>query len=110
MVYSYIQQRPKIEKSKSSCIIGHKSIENTHWEYITEWLLTVNIKIFGENIAIVAVNAPTIKNEFKAILIEVISKIEIRKEIILKGDLNGRTGSRKDDKAIGQYGEQTFNM
>ena len=71
------------------------------WEYINERLLTVNVKIYGRDIMIIAVYAQTddspleIKDEFEATLTDVISNIRCRKEIIMMEDFNGQMDQNK---------------
>ncbi|KAK4883910.1 hypothetical protein RN001_000181 [Aquatica leii] len=49
------------------------------------------------------------KDLFYQELTKVIDNIADRKELIILGDLNARTGSRNNDLIVGQYGENVVN-
>lgn len=61
------------------------------WKYVNEKLLTINIRIYGRNIVIIAVYTPTkdsalkIKDELQTTPTDVLSNIRCRKEIMLMG-------------------------
>lgn len=49
------------------------------------------------------------KNVFYDSLQAALDTVEDTREIILMGDLNGRTGSKTEDKIVGRYGEDHIN-
>lgn len=114
-IYSGVPKEKRARAGVSVVIRGKYRKYIKDWEYVDERLLTMDIKIFGRSIVIVAVYAPTddsaleIKDKFETTLTDVISKIGNRKEIILMGDFNGRTGAKQNDNVIGQYGEGNVN-
>ncbi|RZF32288.1 hypothetical protein LSTR_LSTR001752 [Laodelphax striatellus] len=80
-----------------------------------ERIIEVELEIYGREIVIIGVYGPTDdsqmqdKDEFFECLNATVEKINRRKEIILTGDLNGRTGRRANDTVIGSFGEDCLN-
>lgn len=87
----------------------------TSWEPINERIIKMNLTLKAHKITILgvyAVNDDALvnkKNEFFEQLHREITNIGDTREIIILGDLNSRTGSKVQDKVVGQYGEQTVN-
>lgn len=83
----------------------------TSWEAVSERIIKMNITLYGNRLTIFgvyAVNDDALvskKDEFFEHLHREISSIGRSREIIILGDLNGRTGAKTGDKAVGRYGE-----
>ncbi|XP_046662937.1 craniofacial development protein 2-like [Homalodisca vitripennis] len=64
---------------------------------------------------VIGLYAPTedatleVKDEFYGKITEVLDGMGQRNEIIIMGDLNGRTGRRVKDEVVGRFGEDTIN-
>ena len=99
-------------------ILINKNLEKyvKNWNAVNERIITIDMKGL-ENITytVIGVYAPTddatleVKDEFYENMTEVLDNIGRRNEIILMGDLNGRTGRKVKDKVVGQYGEDVTN-
>lgn len=109
---------PKEERAKRgvSLLIKKKYKKLlTNFEAINERIIKVNINILGRRLTIFGIYAP---NEDETVLIKdlffeelqlALENIGDNREIILMGDFNARTGSRRGDKVIGQFGEVNVN-
>lgn len=109
---------PKEKRSKAGvAIVVSKKYKRCikSWEEINERLMTLEMQIFGHTITIIAVYAPTndanndIKDAFENDLTSLLTKIGRRKEIIMLGDLNARTGHEERDPVVGSFGEDVVN-
>ena len=80
-------------------------------ESIDEIILKLDMNIWGYKLTIIGTYAPnedngaTVKDEFFANLNEVIIKSGSARQPILMGDMNGRTGRKTGDTAVGNFGE-----
>ncbi|MGL4388826.1 MAG: reverse transcriptase domain-containing protein [Brevinema sp.] len=110
----------KIEERAQAgvAILVNKKFNNKveEWNYISERIITVQIKITGnEKLLIVGCYGPSenehkeVKEEFWAKL-QVITENSIVKTLII-GDMNSRVGYKKDSTilALGKYGEEKTN-
>ena len=85
------------------------------WQYIDERLLQVQMRLNGNDVNIVGVYAPNDdadekqKEDFYNKLRLITDNIISRKEIGIIGDLNARTGSKRNDAAVGPHGELVAN-
>ena len=108
----------KYERAKrgESILINKKwkgSIKN--WESIDERILKLDMNIWGHKLTIIGIYAPnedngtTIKDEFFANLNKEIVKSGNGRQLILMGDMNGRTGRKTGDIIVANFGEDTIN-
>jgi exonuclease III len=108
----------KYERAKRgvSVLINKKwkgSIKN--WESIDERILKLDMNIWGYKLTIIGIYAPnednktTVKDEFFANLNEEIIKSGSGRQLILMGDMNGRTGRKTGDTVVGNFGEDMVN-
>ncbi|KYN44634.1 hypothetical protein ALC56_00921, partial [Trachymyrmex septentrionalis] len=71
--------------------------------------------IYGHNITSMAAYAPSkdehvdVKQEFFEKLYEIIAGIDINREIIMLGDLNGKIERQKNTQIVALFGEETNN-
>jgi len=104
----------KYERAKRgvSVLINKKwkgSIKN--WESIDERILRLDVNIWDYKLTIIGIYAPkedngaTVKDEFFANLNEEIVKSGSGRQLILMGDMHGRTGRRTGDTVVGNFGE-----
>lgn len=90
-----------------------KSIKS--WEPINERIIKVEMDLLGRHVVILGVYGPTAdrsereREEFMETLQEQVEKVNQSQELILAGDLNGRTGRKDNDKTIGRFGEAVTN-
>lgn len=103
-------------KAGVAILIKKKLANNIQdWQPVNERIGRLRIKIHGRDIVILAVYGPTEdsripeKDEFMDTLKEEIEKINTSQEIIIAGDINGRTGKRRNDDTVGPFGEDTLN-
>lgn len=110
--------KPKEERASSgvSIVIKKKYRKQIKaWEQITDRILKVEMELKNQPLVIIGVYGPNDdasrekKQEFYNELTRLLDKISNRKEIILLGDLNSRTGWRTDDSVVGPYGENIVN-
>jgi len=84
------------------------------WQYIDERLVQVQMQLNGNDVNIVGVNAPNDdaddkqKEDFYNKLRLITDNISSRKEIVII-DLNARTGSKRNNPAVGPHGELVAN-
>ena len=108
----------KYERAKRgvSVLINKKwkgSIKN--WEPIDERMVKVEMVIWGYKLTIIGVYAPnedngdTVKDEFFEKLNEEIVNSDRGRQLILMGDMNGRTGRKTGDTVVGNFGEDKVN-
>jgi len=108
----------KYERAKRgvSILINKKwksSIKN--WEAIDERILKLDMNIWGYKLTIIGIYAPnedtgvTVKDEFFANLNKEIVKSGSGRQLILMGDMNGRTGRKTADTVVGNFGEDMVN-
>ena len=96
-----------IKKKYKKCI--------KEWQYINERIVQVQIRLNGHDVNIVGVYAPNDdaddkqKENFYNTLGCMMDKNSSRKEIIILGDLNARTGSKRNDAVVGPHGELMIN-
>lgn len=109
---------PKEKRAKAGISIAiHKRYKMfiKDWESVNERIIKVRIQVFNRNLQVIGIYAPTddsnqaIKDDFEALVIEVLSSIGNNAEIILLGDFNGRTGYKINDLVVGKYGEEIIN-
>lgn len=109
---------PKDKRARAGVAISiHKKLKSCirSWEEIDERLLKMELNIWGHEIILLAVYAPTddsnmeLKDAFENNLINLLNNTSNRKEIILLGDFNARIGKKLNDPVIGNYGEDTTN-
>ncbi|KAF2880808.1 hypothetical protein ILUMI_25365 [Ignelater luminosus] len=109
---------PKEERARSGVSIAtrkryKKNIKS--WDQINDRILQVQMDLNGHLVTIIVAYDPNDdanvadKDEFNTDMTELLEKISNRKEIIMIGDLNARTGWRVDDPIVGLYGENTLN-
>ena len=78
------------------------SIKN--WEFIDEGILKLDMNIWGYKLTIIGTyarnedNGDTVKDEFFANLDEEIVKFGSERQLILMGDMNGRTGRKTGEE------------
>ena len=84
-------------------------------ESIDERILKLDMNICGYKLTIIGIYAPnednktTVKDEFFANLNEEIIKSGSGRQLILMGDMKGRTGRKTGDTVVGNFGEDIFN-
>lgn len=109
---------PKEQRAKRGVsLIIHKRLKRfiTNWENVDERIIKLNMKVHGTRITIIGVYALNDvapdheKDEFFEKLNSVITDIGNSREIIVLGDLNGRTGRKKGNAVVGEHGEDTIN-
>jgi len=89
------------------------SIKN--WEAIDGRILKLDMNIWGYKLTIIGIYAPnedngvTVKDEFFANLNEEIVKSGSGRQLILMGDMNGRTGRKTGDTVVGNFVEDMVN-
>nr|XP_018911551.1 PREDICTED: craniofacial development protein 2-like [Bemisia tabaci] len=87
----------------------------TSWEPINERIVKMNVTVYGHKITLLGVygindDAPVAaKDQFFELLNDEILKVGTSREVIVLGDLNGRTGHRIDCKVVGPFGEDVVN-
>ncbi|XP_022188702.2 craniofacial development protein 2-like [Nilaparvata lugens] len=85
------------------------------WKPVNERIIKVELEMYGREIIILGVHGPTNdsqvqdKENFSECLRVNVEEMKGRKEIILAGDLNGRTGRRIGDTVVGCFGEESIN-
>jgi exonuclease III len=85
-----------------------------NWESIDQRILNVDMNIREYKLTIIGIYAPNednktrVKDEFSANLNEDIKSFSGR-QLILTGDMNGRTGRKTGDTVVGNFGEEIFN-
>ena len=108
----------KYERAKKgvSILINKKwkgSIKN--WESIDERILRLGMNIWGYKLTIIGIYAPNedngaaVKDEFFAKLNEEIVKSGSGRQLMLMGDMNGRTGRKTGDTVVRNFGEDRVN-
>jgi len=107
----------KYERARRVSILINKkwkgSIKN--WEPIDERMLRLDMNIWGYKLTIIGTYAPnedngaTVKDEFFANLNEEIVKSGSGRQLIIMGDMNGRTGRKTGDTVVGNFGEDRVN-
>ncbi|XP_043485867.1 craniofacial development protein 2-like [Polistes fuscatus] len=113
--YSGVPKHIRAQQGVS--IFIHRTLRKhiTSWEAINERMIKVNMNIYGYRTTILGVygvNEDALvanKDEFYEQLNDEIVKVGNTREIILLGDLNGRTGNKKQDDVVGRYGEEMLN-
>nr|XP_018896775.1 PREDICTED: uncharacterized protein LOC109030332 [Bemisia tabaci] len=86
-----------------------------NWEAVSPRIIKMNLTVYGHRIALLGVygvndDAPVgLKDQFFEQLNEEIEQIGTTREVLIMGDLNGRTGSRRGCKVVGPYGEEVVN-
>ena len=89
------------------------SIKN--WEAIDGRILKLDMIIWGYKLTIIGIyassedNGVTVKDEFFANLNEEIVKSGSGRQLILMGDMNGRTGRKTGDTVVGNFVEDMVN-
>jgi exonuclease III len=108
----------KYERAKRgvSILINKKWKGSTrNWEPNDKRILKLDMNIWGYKLAIIGIYAPNednrviVKDEFFATLNEGTVKSSSGRQLILMGDINGRTGRKTGDPAVGNFGEDTVN-
>ena len=90
-----------------------KFIDN--YEYVSERILTVTLKIYGYETIVVGVSAPKestenlIKEQFNEQLSNILNKIKNHQDIIVAGDLNARVKSQINNQVVGEFAEEIEN-
>lgn len=113
--YSGVNKTQRAKRGVS--IVVHQKLKNyiKEWEELDERIIKLELQKGGHKIVIIGVYAPTddsdveVKEEFFNKLTQVLSDVNPRKELILMGDLNGRTGRADDSLVVGKYGELNLN-
>jgi exonuclease III len=96
-----------INKKYKKCI--------NEWQYIDERIVKVQMRLNGHDVTIVGVYAPNDdaddkqKDNFYNKLCSITDNKSSRKELIILGDLNARTGSKRNDSVVGPHGELMTN-
>jgi len=113
-VYSGV---PKEERARSGVSLAIKSKYKKSiktWHQVSDRILQVNMECKGHPCVIIAAYGPnndsviTEKEKFFQDLTDLLEQLTNRKEVLLLGDLNGRTGKDKSE-VIGPYGEEIQN-
>lgn len=87
----------------------------TDYEFISERITTLTMKLYGHETLIVGVYAPTdnaqrhLKDKFYNQLSHVLSNTKAHLEIIVAGDLNGRIKGKKGDDVVGGFADEEEN-
>ena len=108
----------KYERAKRgvSILINKKwkgSIKN--WEAIDGRILKLYMNIWGYKLTIIGIYAPnedngvTVKDDFFANLNKEIVKSGSGRQLVLMGDMNGKTGRNTGDTVVGNFGEGMVN-
>ena len=90
-----------------------KNIKN--WEAINARMIKMNLTMHGHRVTILGVYGVNddatiaLKDQFFEELDEEVVKVGSGREVLVLGDLNGRTGSRVNSKIVGPFGEVTVN-
>jgi len=85
------------------------------WEPINERIIKLVVEMYGREFVVLGVYGPTEdsptneKDIFMETLQEQIETVKANQELIIAGDLNGRTGKRMNDSTVGPYGEDLTN-
>ena len=86
-----------------------------NWESMDERMLKLDMNIWGYKLTIIGVYAPneengvTVKDEFFANLKEEIVKSDCGRQLIVMGDMKGRTGRKTGDTVVRNFGEDIVN-
>lgn len=114
-IYSGVSRDKRAKRGVSIAIRKDLKRNIKSWESINENIIRVDIKMKGYDTTIIGVYAPTEnananeKEEFRDALTTVLEKISNRRECIVIGDLNARTGSQQGSKVVGPFGEREVN-
>lgn len=113
--YSGVSRDKRAQQGVSILIAKKLRKFITSWEAISERIIKMNVTMRGLKLTIFGVyaindDAPVNKrDEFFEQLHRGISSIGNTREVIILGDLNGRTGSKLGDKVVGRFGENVTN-
>ena len=114
-LYSGVNKEKRAKAGVS--VLISKKLKNyiKNWEAINERILKVEINLKGFDVVIIAVYAPSndelvmVKDEHQQELTKILDNLGNRKEVIILGDFNARTGSQYGDVVVGPYGEEIVN-
>ncbi|XP_044745745.1 uncharacterized protein LOC123307480 [Coccinella septempunctata] len=114
-VYSGVPKSNRASKGVSLLIKKELKHKLTDWEAVNERIISANFNLKGHRTTVIGVYAPnedaTVleKDQFQEQLEDVLVRVGNQREVILLGDFNARTGRKKNDKVIGEYGEEVLN-
>lgn len=114
-IYSGVDKSKRAKSGVSLAI--HKKLKRyiVKWTCYNDRIISITMSLFAHEIEIIGIYAPTdnaamdIKLSFYEDLTTVVDSISNRKEIILMGDFNGRTGSSITNPVHGRFGENITN-
>lgn len=108
----------KYERARSGIAVlvkNHLKQFITDYNYISERILTVTLKVFGHETLIVAVYAPIdasdnqTKDQFYGTLSDILSRAKGHQDIIVAGDLNARIKGQEDSNVVGKFADELQN-
>lgn len=113
--YSGVSKHERAKRGIS--VVVHKKYKRNikSWEEIDERIMMLELTKNNREIVIIGVYAPTddadiiTKDQFYEKLTQVLASINKRKETLILGDLNARTGKSQKSEVVGQHGEDTKN-
>ena len=85
------------------------------WEAIDQRIIKMNLTLHGHKITLLGVYGVNddatvlVKDQFFEQLNDEVLKVGATREVIVMGDLNGRTGQRRNCKTVGPFGENAIN-
>jgi exonuclease III len=105
--YSGVNKEKRAKAGVSRVV--HKRLKNSFksWENINERLMQIQVELMGHDLVIVAVYAPNdhaadnVKEAFEVELTTIFSRINPKKEIIIMGDMNSKSGEDEERKCSG---------
>lgn len=87
----------------------------TTWEAVDQRIIRMHLTLHGHKVALLGVygvndDAPVnLKDQFFEQLNDEVLRVGRTREVIIMGDLNGRTGRRNGSKVVGPFGEEAMN-
>ena len=114
-LFSGVKKYERAKKGVSILINKKRKDSIKNWEYIDGRILRLYMNIWGYKLTIIGICAPnedngaTVKDEFFANLNEEIVKSDSGRQLILMGDMNGKTGRKTGDTIVGNFGEDRVN-
>ena len=114
-LYSGVPKDARAKRGVSIAVHKRNKKYIKSWEEIDEQIITMEMTRNGHQIVIVGLYAPNddadamLKDGFYERLTTVLAGIRDNKEIVILGDLNGRTGKENNSNVVGKYGEAVTN-
>ncbi|XP_044762230.1 craniofacial development protein 2-like [Coccinella septempunctata] len=114
-VHTGVERHQRAKRGVS--VLIHKRYQGniTSYEAVDENIIKVNMNLKNRPCTLLGVYGISndelyaVKDEFFEKLNDEITKIGNNREIIIMGDLNGKTGRKRDNKVVGPYGETSRN-